>query len=147
MKKYLKHATYMILTVMALAFTACQDEFEQVDSVNEQETLLANSNTVKLLERTVSNDGSNDNIVDGTSCFSIHFPYTVKVNGAEITITALPDLDKIEAVFDAIDDDEDLLDIIFPITVTLADFSDITLNGMDDLHQLGRTMHRGWPGR
>jgi hypothetical protein len=143
MKKYLKHATYMILTVMTLAFTACQDEFEQVDSVNEQETLLANSNTAKLLERTVSNDGSTDNIVDGTSCFNIHFPYTVKVNGAEITINALPDLDKIEAVFDAIDDDEDLLDIIFPITVSLADFSDITLNSMDDLHQLAEQCSEG----
>ncbi len=136
MKKYFKHATYIVLTLMVLAFTACQDEFEEVDSVNEQETLLANSNTAKLLERTVSNDGSTDNIVDGTSCFNIHFPYTVKVNGAEITINALPDLDKIEAVFDALDDDEDLLDIIFPITVSLADFSDITLNNMDDLREL-----------
>ncbi len=143
MKKYLKHATYIVITVMALAFTACQDEFEQVDSVNEQETLLANSNTAKLLERTVSNDGSKDNIVDGTSCFSIHFPYTVKVNGEEITITALPDLDKIEAVFDAIDDDEDLLDIIFPITVSLADFSDINLNDMDDLRELAEQCTEG----
>ncbi|TFG76564.1 MAG: hypothetical protein E4H26_04375 [Flavobacteriales bacterium] len=136
MKKYLKHATYLVLTVMALAFTACQDEFEKVDTVNEQETLLANSATAQLMERTVSNDGSIDNIVDGSSCFNIRFPYTVKVNGAEITINALPDLDKIEAVFDAIDGDEDLLDIIFPITVTLADFTDITLTGIEDLHQL-----------
>jgi hypothetical protein len=143
MKKYLKHATYTILTVMALAFTGCQDEFEQVDSVNEQETLLANSSTAKLLERTVSNDGSYDNIVDGTSCFNIHFPYSVKVNGAEITINALPDLDKIEAVFDAVDDDEDLLDIIFPITVSLPDFSDIILNNMDDLRQLAEQCTEG----
>ncbi len=122
--------------MVAFSFTACQKENVFQPGTDEQQTLTANSVTAVLVERTVSNDGSFDNIVDGSSCFDIRFPYHVKVNGLELTIGSKDDLHLIEELFDAVDDDADLLDIIFPVTITLADYSEITVNNIDDIREL-----------
>lgn len=136
MKKFLNYALYTGLLVTALVFTSCQKEKYEPNPQNDQETMTANSASAKLLERTVSNDGSWDNIIDGSSCFDIRFPYTVDVNGVEITIDSNDDLEVVERIFDAIDTDEDLLDIIFPITVTMGDYTEVTINNIADLREI-----------
>ena len=139
MKKFFSYAFYTSLLVLALSFTSCQDEFEELPEEGAQtESITASSTTAKLIEDTCSNDGSFDNIVDESSCFNINFPYTVKVNGVELTINSVDDLDSIEEIFDALEEDEDILDIIFPVTITLADYSEITINGIDDLRELAK---------
>ena len=143
MKKCFIYALYTALLVAALAFTSCQQDPDDQISVDEQETLMASSATVQLMEKTVSNDGSYDNIVDGSSCFDIRFPYTVAINGDEINIKSREDLHLIEEIFDAIDGDDDILDILFPVSVTLADYSEVTLNGIDDLRQLAEACQEG----
>ncbi len=136
MKTYFKSAMYVGLLAIALFFSACQSDSDDDGVIDNDTTLAANSATAKLIEQTASNDGSFDNIVDGSSCFDIRFPYTVSINEIEITINSEKDLRFIEQLFDAVDGDDDILDIIFPITVILADYSEVTLNGIDDLREL-----------
>ena len=62
---------YVSLLTIALSFTACQNEFEEINTGEETTAIAANSFTADLIQRTSSNDGSCDNIVDGTSCFEI----------------------------------------------------------------------------
>lgn len=143
MKKIFNYAMYVSLLAIAFSFTACQDEFEEINTGEEPQAITASSATADLIQRTSSNDGSGDNIVDGTSCFEINFPYTVEVNGIELTIDSEEDLNQIEEIFDSIDDDENLLDIIFPITVTAGDFSEITINGLEDLRDLAADCKEG----
>ncbi len=144
MKKFFNYAFYSSLLVLALTFTSCQEEFEPLPEEGvEQEAISATSNTAKLIEGTSSNDGSFDNIVDESSCFNIKFPYSVKVNGVELTINEVQDLDAIEEIFDALEEDDDILDIIFPITITLADYAEITINGIDDLRELAQDCKEG----
>ncbi len=139
MKKFFNYAFYASLLIIGLTFTSCQEEFEPLPEEGiEQEAIAANSTTAKLIENTTSNDGSFDNIVDESSCFNIKFPYAVKVNGIELTINSHEDLDAIEEVFDALEEDEDILDIIFPITISLADYAEITLDGIEDLRELAQ---------
>ncbi|EAR02080.1 hypothetical protein FB2170_02315 [Maribacter sp. HTCC2170] len=129
---------------MALTFTSCQDEFEKLPEDEAQEQAInASSSTAKLIEDTCSNDGSFDNIVDESSCFNINFPYTVNVNGVELTINSIENLDMIEEIFDALEDDEDVLDIIFPITITMADYAEVTINGIEDLRELAQDCKEG----
>ncbi len=143
MKKFFKSSLYFGLLTAAMVFTSCQKETYDVDDPMEGEAMSATSATAKLMERTASNDGSYDNIVDGASCFDIRFPYTVKVNGLEITIDSKDDLRLIEEIFDAVEDDEDLLDIIFPITITMSDYSEITINGEAELKELAEQCLEG----
>jgi hypothetical protein len=143
MKKFLNSAAYAILLVCALSFTACSNEEPLEIQLDDKQTLTATSATSQLITQTVSNDGSHDNIVDGSSCFDIQFPYSVKINGLEITIDSVEDLEIIEELFDAIDDDDDILDIIFPITITLADYEEVTINNIDDLEEIAEKCIEG----
>lgn len=134
MKKLFKSAMYASLLVVALNFTGCQKEYDPIETVDE-ETMMADSEAATLMTQMVSNDGSYDNIVDGSSCFDIRFPYTVNVNGLDITINSKDDLHLIEEIFDALDEDDDILDIIFPVTIIMADYSEITITGIEDLRE------------
>ncbi|MCK5440543.1 MAG: hypothetical protein KAJ23_01505 [Maribacter sp.] len=143
MKKFLNYSFYLSLLVLALTFTSCQDEFEQLPEEDGQEVIVASSVTAKLMERTSSNDGSYDNIVDRASCFAINFPYTVNVNGLEITIDSKEDLHLIEKIFDEFEIDDDILEIIFPIVITTADYTEIEINSKDDLRAIAEKCIEG----
>jgi hypothetical protein len=143
MKKYFKYSVYSTLLILALTFTSCQEEFEPLPQIDEQQTIMANSSTAKLVENTVSKDGSFDNIVDGASCFDIRFPYTVRVNGVELTIESEEGLQLIEDIFDEIEDDDDLLEIIFPVTIKLADYTELTINNLEELRELAAECKEG----
>lgn len=133
MKNVFKNIAITSLLVLAILFSACQSEFEELPNSEEQTSIKANSTAATLIKQATSNDGSFDNIVDGSSCIAIQFPYSVKVNGIEITLDSIEDLELIEDILDELDGNSDLLDIIFPIKITLADFTEITINSINDL--------------
>ncbi len=136
MKVLCNRAVSTILLVASLVFASCQLEEPFAPQNKLQEEASMSSVATNLMERTVSNDGSHDNIVDGSSCFDIRFPYTVSVNGVEIIINSEDDLELIEAVFDAVEYDDDILDIIFPITITLADYTEVKINSLEELREI-----------
>ncbi|MEM9078393.1 MAG: hypothetical protein AAGC43_15220 [Bacteroidota bacterium] len=130
------------LLFVALLFTSCQEEFEEVGG-DTQETIATNSNTAILMANTATQDGSFDNIVDSASCFAVNFPYTVEVNGIQITIDSREDLHTIEEIFDEFDTDDDILDIIFPITITFGDFSELVIENFEQLRELAAECTEG----
>lgn len=136
MKKFFKTTVYASLLILALAFTSCQDEFEELTTGEETEAIASTSAAAKLISDTSSQDGSFDNIVDGVSCFAIEFPYTVNVNGLEVTLDSKEDLETIEELLDKVDVDDDILEILFPITITLADYTEIVINSKEDLREM-----------
>lgn len=125
---------------LLLGLGGCQSEFEEVSDQSGPTTdaISANSSTAVLIEKTVSNHGSFDNIVDGSSCMGINFPYTVTVNGLQLQVDSRDDIAVIKEIFEAVDDDDDLLEIIFPITITLSDYTEVTINGLSDLRALAK---------
>ncbi len=144
MKKLLNLTAYAMLLLAALTFTSCQEEFEEVNTTDAQgESFKADSSTALLLEKTANHDGSFDNIVDGSSCFALNFPYTVNVNGVEITIDSREDLHLIEEIFDEFEEDVDVLEILFPITIKMADHTEITIEGPEALAELARDCVEG----
>jgi hypothetical protein len=124
------------LSLFLVVFTACQDELIKVVEPSQSEVLKANSNVASLVQRTVTKDGSKDNIIDNSSCIEIELPVTVIVNGLEITIDSEDDFEVIEAIFDEFDDDLDNLEIFFPIEIILSDYSKITINNYDELESI-----------
>jgi len=137
MKKLINNIVYASLFTFMLVCTSCQEEFEEINGGNsEQENFEASSNTAELIINTSLNDGSFDNIVDRASCFAIQFPYTVDVGGIQITIDSIADLELIEAIFDEFDDDVDELEILFPITITMADYTEIVIDSKEQLREM-----------
>jgi hypothetical protein len=132
-----KMRTLLLIPFFALfLFTSCQDEVIDITEPNETEALVATSELTSLISSTSKMDGSDDNIIDKASCLSIELPVTVVVNGLEIIIDSKEDYKLIEAIFNKFDDDNDYLDIIFPIKIILSDYSDIVINNRQELENL-----------
>ncbi|WP_318342982.1 hypothetical protein [Flagellimonas baculiformis] len=137
MKSLMKKIGYVALIGIVSILSSCQDEFEEVNGDNEQQTIQANSTTASLIEKTTSLDGSYDDVVDGTSCFAIQFPYTVSINGtADITINSLEDLQALKMTLAG--QDNGALEINFPVTITLSDYGEIVVENREQLEELAR---------
>ncbi len=117
-----------------LIFTSCQEEAVEITPTEESDTVLvADSELTSFVSAASKLDGSKDNIIDQASCISVKLPLTVIVNGLEIIVDSEDDFAVIEAIFDEFEDDEDDLDMIFPITVINADHEEVTVNNEDEL--------------
>ncbi len=135
MKKTLKLFTALSLAI-GLLFVSCRSEESEFIEAPQEEALKANSAVATLMQRTAMKDGSEDNILDNANCFTIELPVTVIVDGIEITIDSEEDLDTIEDIFDEFEDDEDLLEFLFPITIIFSDFSELTINSISEFEDL-----------
>ena len=143
MKKFMSYLMYGSLLLVALNFTSCQEEFEELPGEDSQEAIMASSSTGQLIQRTSSKDGSYDNIVDGASCFAINFPYIVNVNGLEVEIDAIEDLKLIKQIFNEVEIDDDIVNIVFPINITLSDYTEIKINNREELRERAKECLEG----
>ena len=133
MKKLIDNVMRVVLMVSVIGLYSCQEEYEDVGGSDEEQTIAAQSDIAGLIKQTSSQDGSFDNIVDEASCFAVEFPYTVNANGVEISINSKSDLEKIENLLDASTNVNNILEIVFPITITYADYSQITVEDKGEL--------------
>jgi len=132
MKTFIR-LTSLILCLTFLLISCRSEETEIVNPPNEEVT-GANTNVTNLLQRTALNDGSYDNIIDGANCFDIQLPVTVIVNGIEVVVNNEDDLDTIEDILEEFEDDVDTLEIIFPITIILEDYTQVVINSQEELN-------------
>ena len=124
----------LLLFLTALSFASCRTEETEFIQAPEDETLVANSSIALLMQRTTSNDGSIDNIVDKANCFDIKFPYEIRVNNQDLALNSNADFVSVECVFDESDDDTDTIEIIFPIEIVLEDFTEITISNSTEFN-------------
>ncbi len=129
--KFKLHLLMFMFTFFALF--SCQEDETQVNEPEEEEIIDANSTLASLMQNTSASNGAMDNILDDSSCISVSLPVSVMVNDITITINTYEDLALIEQLFNEFDDDEDDLDFLFPITIVLNDYTQITINNEDEL--------------
>lgn len=130
---YFSKYILFFLVVSSCIFTSCRKEETILVQPPEDETLAANSNISELIKKMVSNDGSIDNIIDNANCFNVQLPVSVLANTTSITVNSEEDYTAVEDVFDTLDDDDDTLEIIFPITIILEDYSQETIANYTEL--------------
>ncbi|MGK7390516.1 MAG: hypothetical protein ACNS60_09195 [Candidatus Cyclobacteriaceae bacterium M2_1C_046] len=124
---------YIFLSLLIISFSSCQEEIVEIQEPPKDEAFTANSSVAALAQRVSLNDGSEDNIINGASCISFALPITVVVNGQEIIIESEEDYSKVEKILDRYEDDEDSLEVVFPVTVILPDYTKIIIYNEDDL--------------
>jgi len=133
MKQSVK-ASYLIIFVFLVLLTSCRKEETELIQGPEEQALMANTVVANLMQKTAMNDGSNDNILDKANCFNIQLPIKVKANGAQLDIISDEDLKAVEFILDDDDDDNDTVEILFPVTITLNDFTEVSINSMSELN-------------
>ena len=133
MKQSVK-VSYLVIFIFLFLSTSCRKEESELIQGPEEQTLMANTVVANLIQKTAMNDGSNDNILDRANCFNIQLPTKVKVNGVQLDLESDEDLNAVEFILDASDDDDDTVEILFPVTVIFNDFTELTINSMSELN-------------
>ncbi len=133
---FLKVIAYLLSISVFLVFSSCQKEESEFIDETDPDTITANSTLANLLVRSSQNPGDFDDLLDGSSCVSINLPVTVIANGQEVIIENEDDIEIVEAIFDQFPNDEDTLEIEFPILVTLANFTEVEVSSQQELDAL-----------
>lgn len=123
----------LLLLMMLFVGVSCQEEANEETPPNQEETIAPNSTLANLMRHTSSNDGTIDNIMDGSDCFSVNLPVTIVANGITLTIESIDDFSLIEAIFDENNTNEDTIEFLFPITIILNDYTEITIESVEEL--------------
>lgn len=128
----------LLLFLFAIHYilSSCQQEADETILPIPAEAFTANSTEADFIRRTTLRDGSSDNILDSASCVALIFPVTVIVNGEQIVVSNENDLKYVERILDEADDDEDEVNIVFPVTVILADHTEMVVENEDAFENL-----------
>jgi hypothetical protein len=127
----------ILIALLGVFFLAgCQKEVIDITTTLDESTISADSPLVELIQRATMSDGSFDNILDHSSCVSVVLPVTVIANGIEVVIKDEHDYKLVERIFDKSDTDEDILEIVYPITVVLADHTEVKVNSDAEFAEL-----------
>lgn len=133
MKKTLNNIVFFLFAA-SVTFTSCRTEETEIIEPPIEDNLTTNLVVASLMQKTSTNDGSKDNIIDKANCFNIKFPIEVTVNGTVINVNSEDDYKVIEYIFDDDDDDDDTLSITYPITIILKDYSEVIVNSETELN-------------
>lgn len=134
MKNFVK--PFLVLCLTLITFTSCQEEIDIVEEGNAEENLTANSTLVTLMQRTSSDVGYTDDVLDNFRCGRVELPVTVELNGITVIIDSESDLELIINIFDEFDDDDDIVHFVFPIKVTLRNHTEIVIENQSQLDSL-----------
>jgi len=127
--------SYILIFLFCMIGVSCQQEESEIITPDNEETIVANSNLALLLLKTSLNDGSHDDILDNASCIEINLPVSVIVNGELIVINTLDDISLVEENISSSDTDDDIIEISFPITITLSDHTVVDVANEEELLQ------------
>lgn len=135
MHSYIIRISILILFALVI-LNGCQQEVVEINNPPGDQVITPNSVVADLVERTSLKDGSPDNVLDHASCISLVLPVTVRVNGNEMIVSTEADLKMIEDMLDELEGEEEDVVLIFPVTVLLADYTEMTLHNQDELDTL-----------
>lgn len=130
---------FSLLLFLGIALFSCQKEEKEYIDETPEDTITAASPLTGLLLRTSQNPGSYDDIIDGNGCASVVLPVTVVANGQQLTINIPDDILLIQQIFNQFPNDTDTLEIAFPITLELFDFTQVVINSQAELDALAAT--------
>ena len=109
---------WIVAVVLVCVFASCQkEEFRVVEEENTETSFLQDRILTQLITSVSSHDGSFDDVVDRSSCFSIQFPYSVYQGDDLIEINSENDLSLLNENATIIP--------VFPITITLATYDEL----------------------
>ena len=140
--KKIEKVTYKFIAVAIILmslFSSCRNERIITSPDNENSIIDEGSNITDLIMDIATNDGSIDNIIDLANCFRVKLPVTVIANGRTVVLSSNEDLDLVRAIFEESTVDTDVVNMNFPVTVILTDYSEKILNDQEELNTLSET--------
>ncbi|WP_026711434.1 hypothetical protein [Flavobacterium filum] len=132
----MKKVLPFVLTLFGFfLLVSCQEE-ENTIVQDTTQNLNTTSPTTKFLSRVAQNNTSVDNVVDGTSVFRVKLPVQITLNSVNLTLNTVADYQLVSDLKAASTSDDDVVNYTFPITVSLRNFEEITVNNLTQLNTI-----------
>lgn len=117
--------------MLVVLLSGCQSE-SVVEIYSTRETITKTTPLSTYIQRLAMQPTSQDNIIDGTSCFMVKFPYKVTVNNTQISINSASDYQLVQTNINANSNDNDKVYLYFPVTVILNNYSEKSFSSQSD---------------
>lgn len=101
----------------------------------EQQSLGRDSETFNLVMRTAMHDGSDDDEIDNSTCFSLLPPYEIYIDGSKRMISSKSDLEEFLQSRET-GNNQGAIELEFPVTVTNANYQQIPVNNAQQFRAL-----------
>lgn len=124
---------FYLVSVIGLLALLYSCRKEEVITTPGAADLKADPALVDLMQKVALHDGSYDNIIDRANCFSVKLPVTVIVDGTTVTVNTTADYDQIKSILEESDHDDDKVEIVFPVTIVLSDYTEVSISNKDQL--------------
>ncbi|WP_143019317.1 hypothetical protein [Salinimicrobium catena] len=124
---------WFTISFLALILS-CQESIPETFEEYEVSQIQSDTRLFELVSRTTLKDGSKDNILDGANNITIVLPVTVIVNGITIEVRTESDYQLIENAIEAYSDDDDEIQIKFPIDIIFSDYTQVTVFNQSELN-------------
>jgi hypothetical protein len=121
------------LCAMSLFLFSCQEENIQTSEADTTTTLVPNTTLPLLMERVALLDGSADNFIDNANCLLVDLPVTIGINGIAVPLTNANQYEQVIDLINGFNDFPIFTTIDYPITVTLSDYTTITIENEQEL--------------
>jgi hypothetical protein len=125
---------FLAAIIITVFLNSCQDSIPETTELEEEAQLKPNTNLASLITRTTLKDGSKDNIIDNANCITIVLPVTIIVNNVEILISNENDYQLIENAIEEFSNDDDNVQIEFPIEIILVDYTQVVIENQNTLN-------------
>lgn len=124
------------LSIVAVLFLlSCQSEMEQQD-YNAQGTVTNSSPLISYLQRVAMVKTVQDNVIDGSNYCTIKLPYAVVVNNEQIAVNTTADYQKVVDNINAYTTDNDIVKIVFPVTMIYYNYIEKNIPDEADFNSL-----------
>ncbi len=118
-----------IILMALILLNGCQEEIPEVTIIDDETVVTNDSELLSLVRRITLKDGSKDNIIDRASCLTLNYPFQGTLNSNTLTFNAIEDIT-------TLGDQAALVELQYPVTVTLPDHSEQTLTSESELNTL-----------
>lgn len=130
----MKHFILFSFALLFLSLHSCQDEEES--HTQDSNSLTKTTHLSVLASRVTQNPTHLDNVIDGTSCYSIQLPVSLTVDSQYLTVASKEDYASVKTVINQYSNDDDIIHFAFPITIKYPNYQQVTINDQAELTAL-----------
>lgn len=120
--------------ILSLLLISCQEEEYEVLTGEDQPGLAEGTEFYNLVERAAMHDGSEDDELDESPCFSIGFPFNLSVEGVELRVRTAADL---QAVLQTLNESgRRNISLRFPVSIINSEYERENIEDAEEFEEL-----------
>ncbi len=127
----MKQKYFIFIAFVSIFILGCQDDDFQFN-YDANTTIPSTSQLSFLIQRSLQNQTTKDNFIDGSSAVKIEFPYVVQINNQSFNLAEEADY---QNVITFLEDENAIVynaDFSFPLQASLVNFETITIQNASD---------------